>query len=227
MAAADQPVKTASRWWNTVLGPCAGDSEPMAHSRTECPFKRQAPHSAQSNERGTSCWGTEPLINKSAVESPGYDLPVTPKANSYPSGDRFEPVMVCRSESPCLVQVWKDRDDYRVPGSVIVKEVGRCSSQPSFQELNSGFTRCGVVGPTSSAPLNGHWECMIRGDAQEYEQYGTYVSQQCVGPADVRSGGPLANIIALGRHALPSLLSTRPAVPALFTSEVPLRSLTH
>ena len=195
-AVAVQPVKTASRWWNTVLGPGTRESEPMAHSPTECPSKRPAPHSAQSDDRGSVCWETETLINKSAV-----------------GGDRFKPVMVCRSETPCLVQVRSDRDDYRVAGSVVVKEVGRCISQPSFQELNSGFARCGVVGLTSSTPLNGHWECVVRGDAQTFEQFGTYASQQCAGRADICSGSSLANVSALGRHALP--------IPSVYTSSGP------
>ena len=165
------------------MGPGTGEREPMAHSRAECPSKCQAPHSAHS-----ACLGTETLIKNSAGESLKYDLPVTPKANNYEGGDRFEPVMVYRSESPCLIQVRSDPDDYHVPGSVVVKEIGGCSSQPSFQELNSGFTRCGVVGSTPSTPLNGHWEGMVRGDAQKFEQYGTYVSRQCVGPADICFG---------------------------------------
>jgi hypothetical protein len=215
---AAQPVKTPSRWWNTVLGPGTGESEPMAHSRTACPSKPQAPQCAQSDDRGNACWRTETLVNKSAVESPKYDLPVTPKANNYQGGDRFEPVMVYRSKSPC------DRDDYRVPGSVVVKEVGRCSSQPSFQELNSGFARCGVVGSTSSTPLDGPWQCMVRGDAQKFGQYGTYVSQQCVGPADMRFGSPVANISALSRHSspIPSAYASRASGPTRSTSKVPL-----
>lgn len=206
-AAAAQPVKTASRWWNTVLGPGTGESEPMAHSRTECPSARQAPHSEQSDGRGNACWRTSPtdtLINKSAVESTKYALPVTPKTNNYQGGDRFEPLMVCRSEAPRLVQFQSNRDDYCVPGSVVVKEVGSYTSLPSFQEFSSGFARCGAVGSSSSPPLDDHWQRMARGDAQKFGQYSTYMTQQCAGLADMCFGSPVANISALGRHASPT-----------------------
>ena len=214
---AAQAVKTPSRWWYTVLGPGTGESEAIAHSRTACPSKSHAPQRAQSDDRGNACWGTETLINKSAVESPKYDLPGTSKANNYQGGDRFEPALVCQSKSP------SDRHDYGVSGSVVVKEVGRCSGQPSFQELNSGFARCGVVGSASSTPL-GPWQCMVRGDAQKFGQYGTYVPQKCAGPADMRFGSPVTNISALSRHSspIPSAYASRASGPILPTSEVPL-----
>lgn len=219
-AAAVQP--TTASWWTTVLGPGTGESQPMAHSRIESPSKRQEPHRAQSADRGKACWGTCPTetpFNKSAVENPKYDLPVIPKTKKHQSDHRFQPVMDCRSDSPCVVQLQGGQDGYRVPGSVVdSEEVG--SSQLSFEKLNSGFARRGVASSTSCMPLNGHWQCMVRGDSHESQQRtaGPEPAGMCLGDA-------LANVSALGRHSSEVSFSY-PASPSPFHHRGPVMGTT-